>query len=976
VCPVPSSAILLKLVAIQAVKMQQHQNSQPGQRRDNFKGFNKNQKKYLPKATALSNSDKSKPDPGGGGQNCDEQGNRLLTSSLRQNSDRKPVNYKNGGDGKASSGNNCKQVFRGSSGNGEKMSSDKGRFVNYLPHDDAVAAGLGAEDGGLDPEETQGVADLLNQELRALLRMKPREFWRTVAADDSLCEFLDSYLQFRKRWYDLPHRNRNGSMAGVVVGDQELSQRVFMVLYRMSSNQDLGACASESFSSKEHTDLLLGKRLLDLPKLMDVCAIYGHDNAKLARSLVLNALKSQPGLIDELKEVVPQFLHIVETMHRRCCSALEALPSSGNNLTSRVGRLHEDLLEVMDFINDAVSTLDAFVEAYPVAASCFISRGVSNEDNQELLPTLANIYDSLLPLLRNGFTLTMENALKSASDDMELLVQPRLKTLGTRILKFAWQLLYICYLSQTFGQDDYQFPSTKIFPAQVDDPVVRGDIIIQVIGEIMTGSSGGVDGPISSGSFLLNLERRHKLMSKLDELSKDGWIHLDEAQYAHISLLVGRFDSKTENSAGEKVLSSSTLSVKDQITTDEQTAILQSKISQIKDIFPDYGDGFLSSCLDVYNDNPEEVIQRILDGTLHPDLLGLDTSLQSKPNNKQSVSKNDKGKGRLDESTYLTQDEYKPSGDKGKGRLDESTYLTQDEYKPSGSYMQNMTASSSSSASELQKPSLVPNMRLNTSGRYVRRQKDDVNAASILDQQDVKNTFRSAILATQYEDEYDDSFDDLGTGVVDSGIAETESLNNSLHPQSASRWTVETTLDDVGPSRKVYDSLDGRTLRENSAKVPHGKQVSEGSLPDAKVPAPTFQRTGNSSYGRGKRKEEQKPQFYVKDGKNYSYKVAGAVAVSSAEEADVLRKTQEETIHGLGAGGNVPLRALGSSDDTPSDNNDNVNIAGRGGSIRGRGGNGRGGGRGDKTSYAKKNNDNHRRKDQSMKKHFNSVGGY
>ena len=116
----------------------------------------------------------------------------------------------------------------------------------------------------------------------------------------------------------------------------------------------------------------------------------------------------------------------------------------------------------------------------------------------------------------------MENALKSASDDMEFLVQPRLKTLGARIVKFAWQLLYICYLSKTVGQDDYQFPSTKIFPAQVEDPVVRGDIIIQVLGEIAAGSSGGVDGPISSGSFLSNLERRHKLMSKLDELSKDG----------------------------------------------------------------------------------------------------------------------------------------------------------------------------------------------------------------------------------------------------------------------------------------------------------------------------------------------------------------------------------------------------------------------------------------------------------------------
>ena len=111
-------------------------------------------------------------------------------------------------------------------------------------------------------------------------------------------------------------------------------------------------------------------------------------------------------------------------------------------------------------------------------------------------------------------------------------------------------MLYICYLSQTFHQDDHQFPSTKIFPTQVEDPVVRGDIIIQVIGEIVAGSSSGGDGPIISGLVLSHLERKHKLVSKLDELSKDGWIHLDEAQYDHISLLVSCFKSKTENGAG------------------------------------------------------------------------------------------------------------------------------------------------------------------------------------------------------------------------------------------------------------------------------------------------------------------------------------------------------------------------------------------------------------------------------------------
>uniref|UniRef100_A0A453IQF2 Uncharacterized protein n=1 Tax=Aegilops tauschii subsp. strangulata TaxID=200361 RepID=A0A453IQF2_AEGTS len=52
---------------------------------------------------------------------------------------------------------------------------------------------------------------------------------------------------------------------------------------------------------------------------------------------------------------------------------------------------------------------------------------------------------------------------------------------------------------------------------------------------------------------------------------------------------------------------------------------------------------------------------------------------------------------------------------------------------------------------------------------------------------------------------------------------------------------------------------------------------------------------------------QKKPQFYVKDGKNYSYKVAGSIAVSNAREAAVLNNTQKDTIHGLGRGGNLPI---------------------------------------------------------------------
>lgn len=53
-----------------------------------------------------------------------------------------------------------------------------GKFLTYLPQDEAVAAGLGADEGGFDPIESQRVVDLLSRELSRLLKLKPKEFWK------------------------------------------------------------------------------------------------------------------------------------------------------------------------------------------------------------------------------------------------------------------------------------------------------------------------------------------------------------------------------------------------------------------------------------------------------------------------------------------------------------------------------------------------------------------------------------------------------------------------------------------------------------------------------------------------------------------------------------------------------------------------------------------------------------------------------
>jgi len=100
-----------------------------GQGNNNNKGFNKVQKKFVPK----------NPTP-------------TLSTSLRE----------------SNSNNSSGRVQPGGM---------NGNFVYYLPQDEAVAAGFGAEDGGLDALESQKVVDLLNSQLSRLLKLKPKDFW-------------------------------------------------------------------------------------------------------------------------------------------------------------------------------------------------------------------------------------------------------------------------------------------------------------------------------------------------------------------------------------------------------------------------------------------------------------------------------------------------------------------------------------------------------------------------------------------------------------------------------------------------------------------------------------------------------------------------------------------------------------------------------------------------------------------------------
>ncbi|CAM0871672.1 unnamed protein product [Alopecurus aequalis] len=596
-----------------------------------------------------------------------------------------------------------------------------------------------------------------------------------------------------------------------------------MVLYRISSNKDPGAGVGESLSMKEHEALLQEKRLLDLPKLLDICAIYGHDNEKLTSSLVTNAITVLPNVLDCINEVLPKFLGIFKTMQERCMKSLQDLSSLGSNDSGHT-QLQKSFSEVLDFVNDAIISLDAFVDAYQPAALLLCTSFEAGDGVEELLNTLARLHDSLLPSLLQGFQVmsSSQSNGENSSDSIVTDIVLGIRMLSKRAVGFGWRLLEFCYLNDQLKEHDIQ-ASTKMFPAKVEDPMIRGDIIVQTLKDIngeATYSSQGNPGK----TFLQALQKDFQLMRRIGDILNRGWIYMEDEQFQFIARLCGSTVTSW-NSVPDLPVSSHGGELQQK---DEEAAVIESKISQIRDLFPDYGKGFLTVCLEAYNQNPEEVIQRILDGTLHPDLLALDTSSEEMPQQKPapSVGK-DKGKGILVET--MPNFTNKPL-----------TLEAQPSSVSSASKAPTLSVAlvSSSSKAPTSSVSSVPQ------GRFTRKSNDDLPDSAILDSRKAKDAVKSAVLESQYEyeDEYDDSFDDLGFSVVESSYEETDGANDVESSSSGPRWA-----------------------------------------------------------------SQKKPQFYVKDGKNYSYKVAGSVAVSNAREAAVLNHTEKNTIHGLGRGGNVPM---------------------------------------------------------------------
>lgn len=132
----------------------------------------------------------------------------------------------------------------------------------------------------------------------------------------------------------------------------------------------------------------------------------------------------------------------------------------------------------------------------------------------ELLNTLARLHDSLLPSLLQSF----KNSSSSTSNEDFLL---SIKILSKRIVKFGWVLLDYCFLNDLLPQDELHV-TAAILPAKVEDPLIRGEILLQKLKEIHGEASYAFHENLNNKTFLQSLQKDFNLLTRVNSLYSNG----------------------------------------------------------------------------------------------------------------------------------------------------------------------------------------------------------------------------------------------------------------------------------------------------------------------------------------------------------------------------------------------------------------------------------------------------------------------
>uniref|UniRef100_A0A673H1Q2 Activating signal cointegrator 1 complex subunit 2 n=1 Tax=Sinocyclocheilus rhinocerous TaxID=307959 RepID=A0A673H1Q2_9TELE len=417
-------------------------------------------------------------------------------------------------------------------------------------------------------EEFLENAQFISEDLEWLLALPHDKFWCQVVFDESLQRCLDSYLRHAPRGLDASGLSSSPAVADM---QRNIHRSVFMVFLRMATHKE----SKENFITPAvFAEILYNNYLFDIPKILDLCVLFGKGNSQLLHKMIA-----------ELPKISVCTFQVFDMIIQMCGIQSEdtgtgqPLKLNANKCQTAMTMPEEELADLVLYMCDTCTTIHSFLDIFPEACSTF--------KQHHFLNRLSSFYEMAVPDLEKA--VKKRNFNESLQEDMWRRISHSRK----KMVEIAHLLLQHTCLQ----------PILEGMASCIDDLLQNFTAFLQEK-RIMPGVESAWECVGKKRSFPSSANQSTGATSKtgrdLAASQKEGAGVLGDGEE-----LRGAEGAVCTVSAGE----------------------LESLLSQIRDLLPDLGEGFILACLEEYGYNSELVINNVLEDKLSPSIDKLDRTM-------------------------------------------------------------------------------------------------------------------------------------------------------------------------------------------------------------------------------------------------------------------------------------------------------------------------------------------------------------
>ncbi|XP_006894835.1 PREDICTED: activating signal cointegrator 1 complex subunit 2 isoform X2 [Elephantulus edwardii] len=417
-----------------------------------------------------------------------------------------------------------------------------------------------------------------------------------VIFDETLQKCLDSYLRYVPRKFD----EWVAPAPEVVDMQKHLQRSVFLTFLRMSTHKE--------------------------SKILDLCVLFGKGNSLLLQKMIGNIFTQQPNYYHDLDETIPTILQVFNNILQHCglqgdgaCATPQKLEERDRVTPSDMPL--QELKDVVLYLCDTCTTLWAFLDIFPLACRTF--------QKHDFCYRLVSFYEAAIPELDSAIK-------KRRLEDSRLIADlwQRLSHSKKKLTEIFHILLnQVCLLpileSSCDNVQSYIEDFLQIFSSLLQEKrFLRDyDALFPVAEDVSLLQQASADFDETRTAYILQA-----VESAWEGVDRQKAVEAKDPSVAEepngVSEPVCQAPSHLESLEEEECMGAAAA-----LSPAVSGVELDSLISQVKDLLPDLGEGFILACLEHYSYDPEQVINNILEERLAPALSQLDRSLdrQEKP---------------------------------------------------------------------------------------------------------------------------------------------------------------------------------------------------------------------------------------------------------------------------------------------------------------------------------------------------------